>query len=57
MSLERKILKDVFHAWLMCMCQLVTFDELSNDVNTTGTSLVRVVASRVAISYGSPASF
>jgi hypothetical protein len=41
-----------FHAWLMPMCQLVTFGELSNDVDTTGTGSVRVVASKVAISYG-----
>jgi hypothetical protein len=46
-----------FHAWLTRMCQLVTFGELSNDVDTTGTGSMRVVASRVAISYGCPASF
>jgi hypothetical protein len=39
------------------MLQLVTFGELSNDVDTTGTGSVRVVASRVAISYGCPVSF
>jgi hypothetical protein len=39
------------------MRQLVTFGELSNDVDTTGTGSMRVVASRVAICYGCPASF
>jgi hypothetical protein len=33
------------------MRQVVTFVELSNDVDTTGTGPMRVVASRVAISY------
>jgi hypothetical protein len=27
----------IFHAWLMLMCQLVTFGELSNNVDTKGT--------------------
>jgi hypothetical protein len=45
------------HARLMRMRQLVTFGELSNDVNTTGTVSMRVVASRVVISYGCPESF
>jgi hypothetical protein len=44
-------------AWLMRMRQMVTFGELSNDVDTTGTRLMRVVASRVAISSGCPVSF
>jgi hypothetical protein len=39
------------------MRQLVTFGELSNDVNTTGTGSMRVVVSRFAISYGYPVSF
>jgi hypothetical protein len=34
-----------FLAWLMSMRQLVTFGEFSNDVDTTGTSSMRVVAS------------
>jgi hypothetical protein len=34
------------------MCQLVTVGELSNDVDTTGTGSMRVVASRVAIWLG-----
>jgi hypothetical protein len=55
MSSERKTL--FFHARLTRMRQLVTFGELSNDVDTTGTGSVRVVASRVAVSYGCPASF
>jgi hypothetical protein len=41
----------------MLMRQLVIFGELSNDVDTTGTGSIGVVASRVAISYGCPASF
>jgi hypothetical protein len=39
----------------MCICQLVTFSELSNDVDITGTGSMPAVASRAAISYGSPA--
>jgi hypothetical protein len=46
-----------FHAQLMRMRQLVTFSKLSNDVNATGAGSMRVVASRVAISYSCPASF
>lgn len=46
-----------FHAWLTRMRQQLTFCELSNDVDTTGTGSMRVVASRVTISYGCPASF
>jgi hypothetical protein len=46
-----------FHARLTHMRQLVTFGKLSNDVHTTGTGSVRVVASRVAVSYSCPASF
>jgi hypothetical protein len=46
-----------FHARLTRMGQLVIFNEVSNDVDTTGTSSKRVVASRVAISYGCPALF
>jgi hypothetical protein len=45
------------HAQLTRMHQLMTFGELSNDVDITGTGLMRVVASRVAVSYGCPASF
>jgi hypothetical protein len=56
--ISRKTLKVVFfHTQLTRMCQLVTFSELSNDVNTTGIGSVCVVASRVAISYGYPVSF
>jgi hypothetical protein len=54
---ERKTLEVFFHARLTHMRQLVTFGELSNDVDTTGTGSIRVVASRVAITYGYPASF
>jgi hypothetical protein len=39
------------------MRQLVTFSELSNDVDKTGTGSMLFLASRVAISYGCPASF
>jgi hypothetical protein len=46
-----------FHARLTRIRKLVTFGELSNDVDTTGKSSMRVVDSRVAISYGCPASF
>jgi hypothetical protein len=53
MSSERKTLK----VRLMLMRQLVTFGELSNDVDTTGTGSMRVVARRVVISYGCPAEF
>jgi hypothetical protein len=56
MSSERKTLKVFFHAPLTHMRQLVTFGELSN-VDTRGTGSMRVVASRVAIPYGCPASF
>jgi hypothetical protein len=35
----------------MHMRQLVTFAKLSNDVDTTGTGSMHVVARRVAISY------
>jgi hypothetical protein len=55
MSSERKALI-IFHARLTRMRQLVTCGELSNDVDTTGTGWMCVVASRVAISYGCPAS-
>jgi hypothetical protein len=34
------------------MRELVTFGKLSNNVDTTGTGSLRVVASRVAIPYG-----
>jgi hypothetical protein len=37
------------HAPLMHMHQLVTFGELSNDVDTTRTGSMRVVASRVIL--------
>jgi hypothetical protein len=56
-SSERNPLKFFFHARLTRMRQLVTFGELSNNVDTTGTSSMRVVASRGEISYGCPASF
>jgi hypothetical protein len=51
-SLERKT-----HAQLTSMRQLVIFGKLNNDVDTTGTGSMRVVASTAAISYGCPASF
>jgi hypothetical protein len=57
MSLERETPKVFFHAWLTHMHKLVTFGELSNNVDTTGTGSMRVVARRVAISYGSSALF
>jgi hypothetical protein len=57
MSSERKTLKAFLHARLMRMLQLVTFGELGNDVDTTGTGSVRVVASKVANCYGCPVSF
>jgi hypothetical protein len=58
MSLEGITVKVFFfYGPLMCMRQLVTFGELSNDVDTTGIGSVRVVANGVAISYGCPASF
>jgi hypothetical protein len=57
MSSERKNRKVVSHAQLTRMRQLVTFGKVSNDVDTTGTGSKRVVASKVAISYGRPASF
>jgi hypothetical protein len=46
-----------FHSRLKHIRQVVTFGELSNDVCTTGTGSMCVVASRIAISYGCPASF
>jgi hypothetical protein len=46
-----------FHVELTRMCQLMTFGELGNIADTTGTGSVRVVASRVEICYGCPASF
>jgi hypothetical protein len=42
MSWIREALKVFFHAWLTCMHQLVTFGELSNYVNTTGTGSMHV---------------
>jgi hypothetical protein len=39
------------------MRQFVTFGEINNDIDTTGTGSMRVVDSRVAIPYGCPASF
>jgi hypothetical protein len=39
------------------MHQLAAFSELSNDVDTTGTGPMLVVASGDAISHGCPASF
>jgi hypothetical protein len=54
---ERKTLKVFFLARLTCMHQLVTFGELSNDVDTTGTGSMLVVAIRVAISYSCPVWF
>jgi hypothetical protein len=56
MSSERRMLKDFIHAWLTHMHQLVTFSQLSSDVDNRGTGSKHVVASIVAISYGSPAS-
>jgi hypothetical protein len=49
-SSERKSLKVFFHARLTRMRQLMTYGEVSNDVDTTGTGSIGVVASRVAIS-------
>jgi hypothetical protein len=57
MSSERKTLKAFFHAWLTCICQLVTFGKLNNNVDITGTGSTCVAASRDAISYGYPAAF
>jgi hypothetical protein len=57
MSSERKILKAFLIAQLTRMLPLVIFDELSNNVDTTGTGSMRVLASRYAITYGCPASF
>jgi hypothetical protein len=48
---------EIFYARLMRLRQLVTFGELSNFVDTTGTGSMRAVDRRVAISYGCPASF
>jgi hypothetical protein len=45
------------HARLTRMHQLVTCGELSNDVDTTGTGSLCVVAGTLAVSYGCPASF
>jgi hypothetical protein len=56
LSSERKTLKVVYDL-LTRMRYLVTFSELSNDIDITGTGSMRAVASRVAISYGCPASF
>jgi hypothetical protein len=39
--------ENVFHARHTRMCQLVTLGKLSNNVNTTGTGSMRVVASRL----------
>jgi hypothetical protein len=39
------------------MRQLVTFGELNSDVDITGTGSMHAVVSRVAVSYGCPASF
>jgi hypothetical protein len=51
MSSERKTLKVLFFRVLLTLVrQLVTFGELSNDVDTTETGSMCVVASRVAIS-------
>jgi hypothetical protein len=50
-------MKVFFHARLTHMRQLVTFGELSNDVDTTGTGSMHVVANRVPISYGRPELF
>jgi hypothetical protein len=57
MSPERQTLKAFLRAQLTLLCQLVTFGELNKHVHTTGTGSLHVVASRVAISYGCPASF
>jgi hypothetical protein len=39
------------------MFQLVAFGKLSNNVDTTGTGSMLVLASRVAVFYSCPASF
>jgi hypothetical protein len=44
--------ENFFRARLTRMRQLVIFGELSNDFDTTGARLMRVVPSRVAIPYG-----
>jgi hypothetical protein len=49
--------ESLFLARLTRMRQLVTFGELSNDVDTRGTGPMHVVASRVVISYSCPVSF
>jgi hypothetical protein len=54
---EMKALKVFFHARLMRIRKLVAFGEPSNYVNTTGTGLMCVVSSKVAVSYGCPSSF
>jgi hypothetical protein len=54
---RKKHSESFFHALLTHMRQLVTFGELSNDVDTTGTGSTHVVASRVPIPYGCPALF
>jgi hypothetical protein len=46
-----------FQVWLTHVRQLVTFGELSNDVDTIGTGSMRVVVSRVPITCGCPVSF
>jgi hypothetical protein len=53
----KKIYEIFFHARFTRMRQLVTFGELSNYVDTTGTGSMRVVAISVAIPYGCPPSF
>jgi hypothetical protein len=54
---SQRSLGKFFHARLTHMLQLVTFGELNNNVDTTRTSSMRVVASRLAIPCGCPASF
>jgi hypothetical protein len=56
MSSERKLWKVFLLARFTRMHQLATSSEISNDVDTTGTGSMPVVAGRAAVSYGCPAS-
>jgi hypothetical protein len=56
-DIEKENPESFFHARLTRMRQLLTFGKVSNNVDTAGTGSMRAVASRVAISYGCPASF
>jgi hypothetical protein len=56
-SSETKTLKVSFLSAITRIFKLMTFGDLSNNVDSTGTGSMRVVASKVAITYGSPVSF